>query len=132
MNLRVDYRASLSLVGTVVRYLSVPLLAPLVVSLYYDEPIAPFVVTILLAAGVGAGLELLDPDPDLGAREGFLMVAVTWLAVACVGAAPYLVEAHGVPAVAPAARPGSALANPANALFESMSGFTTTGATVSP
>ena len=130
MNLRVDYRASLSLVGTVVRYLSVPLLAPLVVSLAYDEPIAPFVVTILLAAGVGFGLERLDPDPDLGAREAFLMVAVTWLAVACVGAVPYLVEAYGVPYLTGAARPASALANPANALFESMSGFTTTGATV--
>ena len=130
MNIRVDYRASLSLVGTVVRYLSVPLLAPLIVSLYYGETVAPFVVTILLAGTVGFGLERLDPDPDLGAREGFLMVAVTWLAVACVGAVPYLVEAYGVPPVVAAARPASDLANPANALFESMSGFTTTGATV--
>ncbi|ESP89423.1 TrkH family potassium uptake protein [Candidatus Halobonum tyrrellensis] len=130
MNVRVDYRASLSLVGTVVRYLSVPLFAPLVVSLYYGETVAPFVVAVLLAVVVGGGLERLDPDPDLGAREGFLMVALTWLAVACVGAVPYLIEAYGVPGVAPAARPGSSLARPANALFESMSGFTTTGATV--
>ena len=130
MNLRVEYRASLSLVGTVIRYLSVPLLAPLVVSLYYGESVAPFAVTILLAVLVGTGFERLDPDPDIGAREGFLMVAATWLAVAVVGSVPYLVEAHGIPGVVAAVHPESTLANPVNALFEAMSGFTTTGATV--
>ncbi|WP_277553165.1 TrkH family potassium uptake protein [Halobaculum limi] len=130
MNLRVEYRASLSLVGTVVRYLSVPLLAPLVVSLYYGESVAPFVVTILVALVAGTALNRLDPDPDMGAREGFLMVAVTWLAVGLVGAIPYLVEAHGVPGIVAAPHPQSTLANPVNALFEAMSGFTTTGATV--
>jgi trk system potassium uptake protein TrkH len=130
VNIRVEYRASLSLVGTVVRYLSVPLLAPLVVSLYYGESVAPFAVTILLALLIGSGLERLDPDPDIGAREGFLMVAATWLAVGLVGAVPYLIEAHGVPGVIAAIHPESTLANPVNALFEAMSGFTTTGATV--
>ncbi len=125
-----EYRASLSLVGTVVRYLSVPLLAPLVVSLYYGESIAPFAVTILLAVLAGTGLERLDPDPDLGAREGFLMVAMTWFAVGIVGSVPYLIEAHGIPSVLAPMAPTSTLANPVNALFEAMSGFTTTGATV--
>ncbi|WP_284014251.1 TrkH family potassium uptake protein [Halobaculum litoreum] len=130
MNFRVEYRASLSLVGTVVRYLSVPLAAPLLVALYYGESAAPFLVTIALALAVGTALERLDPDPDLGAREGFLMVALTWLAVGFVGAVPYLVEAHGVPGLLAAPHPESTLANPVNALFEAMSGFTTTGATV--
>ncbi|WP_224450149.1 TrkH family potassium uptake protein [Haloprofundus salilacus] len=85
---------------------------------------------MLVTAAVGTWLERLDPEPDLRAREGFLMVGVTWLAVAVFGAIPYLVEAHGVPFLAPALRPASTLGNPANALFESMSGFTTTGATV--
>ncbi|QLG26460.1 TrkH family potassium uptake protein [Halorarum halophilum] len=129
-SLTVRYRASLSLVGTVLRYLAVPLLVPLVVAVYYGETIAPFVVTILLTATVGTALERLDPDPDIGAREGLLMVALTWLMVALVGAVPYLVEAHGIPGIDPAAHPGSTLGHPSNALFESMSGFTTTGATV--
>ncbi|WP_251343532.1 TrkH family potassium uptake protein [Haloplanus halophilus] len=130
MPLRVDYRASLSLVGSVLKYLSVPLAIPLVVGLAYGESVAPFLVTMLVTVAVGWGLERLRPDPDIGAREGFLMVAATWLAVSVVGAVPYLVEAHGLPPVVPAAAPASTLANPANALFESMSGFTTTGATV--
>ncbi|MFB6123857.1 MAG: TrkH family potassium uptake protein [Haloferacaceae archaeon] len=130
MNFRVDYRASLSLVGTVLKYLSVPLVLPLAVSAFYGETLAPFLVTIAVTAIVGRALESLRPAPDISAREGFLMVAVTWLAVALVGAIPYLVEAHGVPPLASPVTPASTLANPANALFESMSGFTTTGATV--
>ena len=130
MKLRVNYRASLSLVGSVLKYLAVPLCIPVVTALAYGEAVAPFVVTIALTVAVGVGLERLEPDPDILAREGFLMVGATWLAVSLVGAVPYLVEAHGLPPVLAATHPESTLANPANALFESMSGFTTTGATV--
>jgi len=130
MRIRVDYRASLSLLGTVCKYLAVPLALPLLVALAYGETVVPFVVTIAVTVALGAGLERLSPDPDIGAREGFLMVALTWLAVAVVGAIPYLVEAHGLPGLVAPIHPNSTLSNPANALFESMSGFTTTGATV--
>ena len=130
MKLRVDYRASLSLVGSVLKYLAVPLFIPVVTGVVYGETVVPFVVTILVTVTVGVGLERLDPDPDILAREGFLMVGLTWLAVSLVGSVPYLVEAHGVPFLVPPSHPASTLGNPANALFESMSGFTTTGATV--
>jgi trk system potassium uptake protein TrkH len=130
VRLRVDYRASLSLVGTVLKYLVVPLLVPIVVAVVYDETVVPFVVTMLVTLSLGLGLERLRPDPDIGAREGFLMVAVTWFAVAVVGAIPYLIEAWGIPLLVDPVHPTSTLRSPANALFESMSGFTTTGATV--
>ncbi|SDX57793.1 TrkH family potassium uptake protein [Halobellus clavatus] len=130
MKLRVDARASLSLVGSVLKYLAVPLCLPLVVALYYGDPVAPFVATIALTVVAGVGLERLDPDPEIRPREGFLMVAATWLAVAIVAAVPYLIEAHGIPMVTQPINPESTLGNPANALFEAMSGFTTTGATV--
>ncbi|GAA0306307.1 TrkH family potassium uptake protein [Halarchaeum salinum] len=128
---RVDWRASLALVGSVLTYLAVPLCFPLAIALYYgDGGLVAFVVTIAVTLLVGFGLGRLDDDPDIGAREGFLMVSLTWLAVAIVGAIPYLIEAHGIPGVVAATHPESALGNPAYALFESMSGFTTTGATV--
>jgi trk system potassium uptake protein TrkH len=130
MALRVDYRASLSLVGTVLKYLAVPLAIPLAVAVEYGESTAPFLVTMLVTVAVGGALERLRPDPDIGAREGFLMVAVTWLAVSLIGALPYLIEAHGLPGFVPPTAPESTLRHPANALFESTSGVTTTGATV--
>ncbi|WP_137284826.1 TrkH family potassium uptake protein [Halorussus salinisoli] len=118
MNLRVDWRASCSLVGTVVKWLAVAMVFPLALALFYGEGVTTFLASMALAVGIGWGLEQLDDDPDLGAREGFLMVALTWLAVSIVGAAPYVIAGQG------------SVGQPVNALFESMSGFTTTGATV--
>jgi len=118
MRLHVDFRSSLSLVGSVLKYISVPFAFPLLAALWYGESIVPFAVTIVVALAVGEGLERLEPDPDLGHREGFLLVGVTWLAVPIVGTLPYLVAGQGT------------VAQPVDALFESMSGFTTTGATV--
>jgi trk system potassium uptake protein TrkH len=128
--IRVDWRASMSLVGTVLKFLAVPLLVPLAVALYYGTDVPVFLVSIAVTLVVGVGLERLDPDPDIGAREGFLMVAATWLFVSLMGAVPYLLAAHGIPMLFGPTSPTSTLADPVNALFESMSGVTTTGATV--
>jgi trk system potassium uptake protein TrkH len=121
MKLRVDWRSGLSLVGTVLIYLVVPLALPVLVGLWYGEPIWPFITTMVITTAIGVLFTRLRPDPDIRAREGFLMVSVTWLAVSIVGAVPYLLAGVGT---------SSTLALPVNALFESMSGFTTTGATV--
>ncbi|EFW89813.1 Trk system potassium uptake protein TrkH [Haladaptatus paucihalophilus DX253] len=135
MTLRVDWRASVSLVGTVVKWLSVPLVFPLLVGLYYGEGISTFVTTMVVAVVVGWSLERVEPDPEMGAREGFLMVALTWFAVSIVGGLPYVIAGNDIsllsayPYLAVQSGP-STLAHPVNALFESMSGFTTTGATV--
>ncbi|SNZ04463.1 trk system potassium uptake protein TrkH [Natronoarchaeum philippinense] len=118
MTIRVDWRVSCSLVGTILKWLSVPLLIPLALAVYDDAAAVPFLVTIGVTIVVGSLLERLSDERDLGHREAFLMVALTWLAVALVGAIPFVVAGQG------------ALAHPVNALFESMSGITTTGATV--
>ena len=59
---------------------------------------------------------LTDGKERIGAREGYLVVSLLWLLVAVFGALPYVL-----------AEPQ--LAHPVDALFESMSGFSTTGAT---
>ena len=53
---------------------------------------------------------------DITPREGFAMVTLAWTATACFGALPYLLT--------------ETLDSPIAAVFEAMSGFTTTGATV--
>ena len=121
MKWQIDWRASLSLVGTVVQYLALTMLVPLTVAVVYWEDIWVFVVSILLALAVGRALEELNPDPDLGPKEALLLVAVSWAAAALIGTIPYLLAGYGT---------SSTLAHPVNALFESTSGFTTTGATV--
>ncbi|WP_029601651.1 TrkH family potassium uptake protein [Halococcus hamelinensis] len=114
----VDYRSSLSFTGSVIKYLALTPLFPAVCALYYSEDILPFLVTTVVMGGVGIGLERLKRDPELGHREGFLLVSLTWLVVPVLGTLPYLVAGEGT------------VAYPVNALFESMSGFTTTGSTL--
>jgi len=120
MTVRVEWRTSLALVGRVVRWLAVALVFPGAVAVVYAEwrSLGVFAVTAAVALVAGFALQRLDPDPDLGAREAFLMVGLTWLAAALLGALPYVLAGQGT------------VAHPVNALFESMSGFTTTGATV--
>ncbi|WP_256299004.1 TrkH family potassium uptake protein [Haloarchaeobius salinus] len=134
MKLRVDWRASLSLVGTVLKYLAVTTVVPIVTGLVYGDAfvpyILPFFVTAVLAVGIGTSMERLDPDPDLGAREGLLMVSLTWMAVSIVGVVPYVLEGLTYQNGGFVYLIDSTLHHPENALFESMSGFTTTGATV--
>jgi trk system potassium uptake protein TrkH len=136
---RVRWRTSLSLVGTVVKYLAVAMLVPLFVSLRYGEDIWVFVGSILLTVTIGLAMERLDPDPEVEAPEALAMVSLSWLAVAVVGAVPYLIAGYGtastvglsVPTDSPSMAVLSAMVGSVvNALFESMSGFTTTGATV--
>jgi trk system potassium uptake protein TrkH len=129
--MKVDWRASLSLVGRVTKYIAVAVAVPIVTALVYDgRGIIPFLVTGVIAVVVGTLLERLDDDPNIGAREGFLMVAATWFAVSLVGAIPYMLEHLTLQGGSLAYATETTLQRPENALFESMSGFTTTGATV--
>jgi trk system potassium uptake protein TrkH len=97
------------------------MLVPLVVAVVYREDIWVFLLSIVLVAGIGFAVERVDSDPDLGPREALLFVSLAWLTAAAIGTIPYLLAGYGT---------ASTVANPVNALFESMSGFTTTGATV--
>lgn len=119
----VDHRVSLAFVGTVLKYLGVTPLFPLVLSLYYGEDPLPFVLTSAVMVSLGFALEQLCDDGDLGNREAFLLVSLSWLVVPMVGILPYLVAGTGTVGAL-------TVDGVVNAMFESMSGFTTTGATV--
>ena len=118
---RPNWRTITGLLGTGMKYLSVTMFVPLFVAVIYAEDIWVFALSIVIVAAVGFGLERVDPDPDLGATEALVFVTLAWVVAAVVGALPYVLAGAGT---------ASTLANPVNALFESMSGFTTTGATV--
>jgi trk system potassium uptake protein TrkH len=115
---RVDYRVSLAYVGTVLSALGVTPAVPLLLALSFGEDPLPFLVTSVVMIGSGGLLRQVDSGGDLGMREAFLLVSLAWLVVPLAGTVPYLVAGTGT------------VAQPVNALFESMSGFTTTGATV--
>ena len=115
----VDVRAALNLVGALLRYLSLTFLFPAAIALGYDETPWPFLASAAVTAGFGVALEAATRGKEnVGPREGFLTVALTWLFAAGAGALPYLFSGE------------QQLSHPIDAYFEAMSGFTTTGASV--
>ncbi|UTF55362.1 TrkH family potassium uptake protein [Natronosalvus rutilus] len=127
MRIRVDWRSSCSVTGTVLFWLAVPLAAPLALAALDGDETIPFVVAIACTVAIGTLLERLSDERDLGQREAFLMVAMTWFGVALIGAIPFFLLGLGAD---PASAFSGRLEGPVNAMFESMSGLTTTGATV--
>ncbi len=97
---------------------SLTLAAPILVGVLYREPVIEYFLYPMLGSLV-IGLLLwligLNRHTELGVRDGFLIVALFWLMVSVLGAWPLML--------------GFGL-SPVDALFESASGFTTTGATV--
>jgi trk system potassium uptake protein len=117
--LAVDVTGALNIVGTLLAYLSIATLVPAAVALGYGERIWPFLVSGAIVGGVGGGIALATRgDHRLGIREGFLVVSLTWLAAAVLGALPYVLS--GDPQ----------LDRPLDAYFEGMSGFSTTGGSI--
>lgn len=80
-----------------------------------DGPAFLLATAIPLAVGYG-GYRLTDIVRDLSVREGYAVVAFAWLIIGLAGALPFVIT--GV------------VDSPVAAIFESISGFTTTGATV--
>jgi trk system potassium uptake protein len=117
--LGVDALAALNLVGALIKWLALAFALPFAVALWYGEELWPWPVAAAITLALGAGLELVTLGKEhVGPREGFLVVSLTWLVAAAIGALPYVLGAEGQ------------LDRPLDAYFEAMSGFTTTGASV--
>jgi len=98
--------------------LAVAMLLPIPFSFYYQSGDHwALLLSAAATATVGAALYLLtDLNRTLRAREGFAIVTFGWVAFSTFGSLPYLL--HG------------AIPSFTDAFFETMSGFTTTGATI--
>jgi trk system potassium uptake protein TrkH len=117
------------MLGTILMYLALTMVVPLVVAIVYMEDIVVFVVSIALTVSVGYVLKQLEPDPDLGPQEGLLLVSLAWIAAPMMGTLPFLLAGDGTVGLQTSSL-SVAIDSFVNALFESTSGFTTTGATV--
>ncbi|MFB6311200.1 MAG: TrkH family potassium uptake protein, partial [Salinirussus sp.] len=86
----VNWRKSVALTGSVIKWLSVAMVIPLAISIIYGEPVWVFIASALIFAAVGRSLEFLETDTDLGAREAILLVTLAWASVSIIGTVPYL------------------------------------------
>lgn len=108
----------LHILGALLTFLALTLLLPIPFSYYYHDGSAPaFIWAALICLIVGVVLmKLFKNKKELSVREGFAVVTFGWLVFALFGALPYLLS--------------GAITSPLDAVFETMSGFTTTGSTI--
>lgn len=108
------------ILGLLLMMFSLTMLPPILFSLYYDDQSwLPFVegFVLTLVAGLVCWLPVHRSRKELRLRDGFLVVAAFWTVLGTFGAAPLFFA-------------DSLSLSFTDAVFESMSGLTTTGATV--
>ena len=106
------------LIGWMLGVESVFLLLPALTAVIYQEPVVlAYVGTAAICLAVAALFCHKRPsNPRFYAREGFVTVALCWIVLAVTGALPFLFSGE-IPSVV-------------DAMFETISGFTTTGSTI--
>ena len=103
--------------GLVLLIEAVMMLVPALVALLYGENLTPWGISIAATAGVGGLMLAAVPQKSvLYAREGFVSVALSWLLMSAFGALPLRLSGE--------------VTHYADAMFEIVSGFTTTGASI--
>ena len=117
------YKAVFKVVGILFAMFSISLLPPLAISFFSSHPsddtFPAFLISFIaiLATGIAIWLPVRKNREQLGPREGFLTVAAFWFSLVTIGTLPFLLSQN-------------LEINFTDAFFESMSGLTTTGATV--
>ena len=103
-------------IGKVLIAFSILLFVPIIVSLIYSESFIPFIVPLCFSLGLGILFNCLNSNrKTLYAKDGFIIVSISWILISLLGALPFWLNLN---------------ISFVDALFESVSGFTTTGATI--
>lgn len=114
MNRKMIFR----ILGNIIMFEGAIMLLPFLVSLIYKEHTAIyFIITAAVAIAIGYILaNLKTENRHIYAKEGFIIVALSWVVVSLVGALPFYISGE--------------IPNYIDAFFETVSGFTTTGSTI--
>lgn len=110
----------LQVLGILIMFFSTSMLPPIGVALYYgDGAHAAFIIgfMVTLLCGFLFWLPFRRSTKELKTRDGFLIVTLFWTVLSLFGAIPFMVSKQPMLSFT-------------NAIFESVSGLTTTGATV--
>ena len=113
-----NYRMIFKTLGKILSIEGILLIIPLILSLIYQENIFyAYLISMGLMLLVGLPLALLKPsNRGMYVRDGFVLVGLCWIGLSLFGALPFFISRE-IPSYI-------------DALFETVSGFTTTGATI--
>ena len=115
----VNFRLIYKVLGSLLFLLSTLLFVCAGIAFFYQEDdFIAFVISTIFTACCGFVLKYLghDADNNLGRRDSYLLVTVTWVVFSLFGMLPFLISGY--------------ISNVTDAFFETMSGFSTTGATI--
>src|SRR5690606_34024395 len=126
---KTNYAIILNLLGILFLLNSFFMFLCVPVSLYYQED--AYIGLIYagltnLAVGLSMFLATKNAHKNVGKREGYLIVGIGWIGMALFGTLPYIFT---IPQLSEAAQQANHM-DFTNALFETMSGYTTTGASI--
>ncbi len=113
-----NYRAIINILSALLLFLGIAMAFPALVAYFYGEgDFMAFVYSILLTLFIGGtGYFLTRRSDEIRVRDGFLVVTFGWSLFALLGALPFVFSGY-IPSYT-------------DAFFETMSGFTTTGASI--
>ena len=113
-----NYAIVKSIIGRVLHFEAAFMMLPCVTAVIYKEESGwSFFFTALVCVLLGSLLTRKAPKNSVFyVKEGFVSVALSWIVLSIMGSIPFLV--------------GGVITNPIDALFETVSGFTTTGASI--
>ena len=95
------------------------LLLPVIVGMIFHEQASAsaFLITVCVTAAAGGLLLLIKPAANtIYAREGLAITGLSWIMLSLFGCLPFVISGQ--------------IPNPVDAFFETVSGFTTTGASI--
>lgn len=113
-----NYRLILQTIGKILLIEALLMVFPLVVNfIYQEENFFAFALTISISMVVGTLLMMVKPkNKSMFIREGFVIVGLAWIVMSLFGALPFTLSGE--------------IPHYIDALFETISGFTTTGASI--
>ncbi len=103
----------LNVLGRISLAFSILTLSIALIAIFFNEDPTPFFTSSLISLILGIAFMLKRADIHIRFKEGFAIVGLSWLLISFLGSIPFMFHL-----------------NPVDAFFESISGFTTTGASV--
>lgn len=114
-----NYRMILYMMGQIFKVVGLFMLLPILVGFIYGEShvVTSFGIPLMIFILLGFAFTVKKPkDNSVYSVEGFVSVASSWIGVSAIGALPFVISGE--------------IPKYIDALFETVSGFTTTGATI--
>jgi len=113
-----NYKTVFFTLGVLLIVLGFSMLAPIIIQLIYNEFNSTFIISSIITITFGALFFLanIDHNRSLSTQQAFLLTALSWIGVAIFGSIPFIFSDLNLSLT--------------DAFFESMSGITTTGATI--